>query len=397
MDHHDSQLDATTPASGNGHRTQQVKDVGAVTRPQLIVVTLLTVLALAAGVAIPATAVNLSYSAEDVGGVIMPPGMVMSRDTPAAAMREMAAVDPDQVVYEAPIGAHGDITLRPRLENGTKVFNLEAAVIEWRILSDESVEAYAFNHQVPGPRIRVTEGDRVRINVTNNLPEETSVHWHGLILPNDMDGAADVTQDPIAPGDTFTYEFTAAAAGTYFYHSHKEPDRQQGLGLYGALIIDPRDPSRDAAYDYDQEVVIQLQEWLERDGYTYPAMMMEGALPNFFTINGRAYPETQRISMRVGERLRVRFIGTHNNFIHPMHIHGGPFEIVETDGYPVPRAARLIKDTVNVGPGERYDVIWEARRPGKWLLHCHIPHHTTNDNTEIEGGGGLMTVIDVTQ
>jgi FtsP/CotA-like multicopper oxidase with cupredoxin domain len=394
MDHHDSHLGAGTPASHNGHHTHEVTDADAVTRPQLIVVALLTVLALAAGVAIPASAVNLSYSAEDVGGVIMPPGMVMSRDTPAAAMREMAAVDPDEVVYEASADAHGDVTLKARLQDGTKVFDLGASVIDWTILPGQSVEAYAFNRQVPGPRIQVTEGDRLRINVTNNLPEETSVHWHGLILPNEMDGAADVTQDPIAPGDTFTYEFTATAPGTYFYHSHHEPDRQQGLGLYGALIVDSR---RDASYDYDREVVIQLQEWLERDGYTYPAMMMEGALPNFFTINGKAYPETQHVPMRVGEKLRVRFIGTHNNFVHPMHIHGGPFEIIETDGYPVPRAARLIKDTINVGPGERYDVIWKARRPGKWLLHCHIPHHTTNDNTEVEGGGGLMTVIDVSR
>ena len=285
MDHHDSHLGAGTPASDNGHHAHEVTEAGAATRPQLNVVTLLTVLALAVGVAIPASAVNLSYSAEDIGGVIMPPGMVMSRDTPPAAMREMAAVDPDEVVYEASADARGDVTLKPRLQDGVKVFDLRASVIDWTILPGESVEAYSFNRQVPGPRIRVTEGDRLRINVTNNLPEETSVHWHGLILPNDMDGAADVTQEPIAPGDTFRYEFTATAPGTYFYHSHHEPDRQQGLGLYGAVIVDP---SRDASYDYDREVVIQLQEWLERDGYTYPAMMMEGAFPNFFTINGKA-------------------------------------------------------------------------------------------------------------
>jgi FtsP/CotA-like multicopper oxidase with cupredoxin domain len=384
---------AITP---DGHTDSGVANIADVTRPQLAVVTLLTVMALAAGVAFPAARINLSYSAEDVGGVIMPPGMVMSRDTPAAAMREMAAVDPDDVTYEAPADARGDSLLPARMVDGIKVFDLETSVIEWSILSEQSVEAYAFNRQVPGPRIRVTQGDRVRINVTNQLPEETSVHWHGLILPNGMDGASDVTQEPIAPGDTFTYEFEAAHAGTYFYHSHHEPDRQQGLGLYGALIVDPRAPSRDEAYDYDKEIVIQLQEWLERDGYTYPAMMMEGALPNFFTLNGKAYPDTDRITLEVGERLRVRFIGSQNNFIHPMHIHGGPFEIVETDGYSVPEGARLLKDTVNVGPGERYDVIWKARRPGTWLLHCHIPHHTTNDNTEIHGGGGLMTVIEVT-
>jgi FtsP/CotA-like multicopper oxidase with cupredoxin domain len=366
-----------------------------VTRPQLAVVGLLTVLALMASVIIPAMFVNLGYSAEEVGGAVMPPGMVMSRDTPAAAMREMSAVDPGEVSYEAPAGARGDRPLEPRIEDGAKTFDLTVSVIEWNILPDQSVEAYAFNRQVPGPRIRVTEGDRVRINVTNELPEATSVHWHGMILPNEMDGASDVTQKPIEPGETFAYEFTATEAGTYFYHSHKEPDRQQGLGMYGALIVDSKNPDRDAAYDYDHEVVIQLQEWLERDGYTYPAMTMEGALPNYFTINGKSYPETEVVRMEVGERLRIRFIGSNNNFVHPMHVHGGPFEIVETDGNVVPEGARLLKDTVNVGPGERYDVVWEAREPGKWLIHCHIPHHTTNDNTEQEGGGGLMALIEV--
>jgi FtsP/CotA-like multicopper oxidase with cupredoxin domain len=367
-----------------------------VTRPQLAVVGLLTVLALVASVVIPAQFVNLTYSAEEVGGAIMPPGMVMSRDTPADAMQEMSAVDPGEVSYSAPADARGDQTLEPRMEYGVKVFDLTASVIEWNILPGQQVEAYALNEQVPGPRLRVTEGERVRINVQNDLPEETSLHWHGLILPNEMDGAADVTQEPIEPGESYVYEFTAGQPGTYFYHSHQEPDRQQGLGLYGALIIDPKDPSVDEAYDYDHEAVVQLQEWLERDGYTYPAMTMEGALPNYFTINGKSYPETETINMEVGERLRVRFIGSNNNFVHPMHIHGGPFEIVETDGNPVQESARVLKDTVNVGPGERYDVVWEAREPGKWLLHCHIPHHTTNDNTEQEGGGGLMMVINVT-
>ena len=137
------------------------------------------------------------------------------------------------------------------------------------------------------------------------------------------------------------------------------------------------------------------QEWLEREGLTYPAMLMEGAMPNFFTINGKAYPDTETLHMRVGERVRVRFIGSNNNFIHPMHIHGGPFTVVQIDGNIVPEAARQDLDTVNIGPGQRYDVIWEARRPGRWLLHCHIPHHTTNDNIEIDGAGGLTMILDV--
>lgn len=381
----------------DGHAGMHHEMKPNVTRPQLAVVTILTVLALVASVVIPAQFVNLNLSAEDVGGAIMPPGMVMTRDTPGEAMREMAAVDPGEVGYEAPADARGDQPLEPRIEDGVKVFDLNVSVIEWNILPGERVMAYAFNEQVPGPRIRVTEGDQVRINVTNDLPEETSVHWHGLILPNEMDGAADVTQEPIGPGESYAYEFTAGQQGTYFYHSHHAPDRQQGLGMYGALIVDPADESVDAAYDYDHEAVIQLQEWLEREGYTYPAMTMEGALPNFFTINGKSYPETETINMKAGEKLRLRFIGSHNNFVHPMHVHGGPFRIVQTDGNLVPEGAQIEKDTVNVGPGERYDVIWEAREPGKWLLHCHIPHHTTNDNLEEEGGGGLMMVINVTE
>lgn len=229
----------------------------------------------------------------------------------------------------------------------------------------------------------------MRMIVTNRLPDPTTIHWHGLTLPNGMDEAADVTQAPIAPGASFTYEFTIAQAGSYFYHSHTAPDRQQGLGLYGALIVDPKGPTNQPAAD--KEAVIQLQEWMVKSGYTFPAMPMEGAMPNFFTINGQAYPSTERITVRVGERLRVRFIGTNSGFI------GGPFTIVATDGNPVPPSAQIQKDTVNVGPGERYDVIWTARQPGKWLIHCHINHHTTNDNVEVDGGGGLTTIIEVTQ
>ena len=306
----------------------------------------------------------------------------------------MAAVNPRAVAYTAPAEAHGDQLLELRIENGVKVFELDTSVIKWNILPYEQVMAYTFNRQVPGPRIRLTEGDRVRINVKNNLPESTTVHWHGLILPNTMDGPAEITQAPIEPGQSYTYEFTTQQQGTYFYHTHDHVDRQQALGLYGALIIDPQTPVASTPA-YDMEYTIQLQEWLEREGYTYPAMLMEGALPNFFTLNGKAYPATDTINMKVGQRVRLRFVGSNNNFVHPMHVHGGPFTIVETDGNPVAATAQIQKDTVNVGPGERYDVIWEAREPGKWLLHCHIPHHTTNDNVEEQGGGGLMMVIDV--
>jgi FtsP/CotA-like multicopper oxidase with cupredoxin domain len=353
-----------------------------------------SLLALILGMTAPANWVNLRLGAKDVGGLIMPPGMVMPRDTPAEKMHEMAAVDPRLVSYEAGIDETGDKTLEPRIENGVKVFDLGVSVIRWHILPHVTVDAFAYNRQIPGPRLRVTQGDRVRIVVRSELPETTTVHWHGLILENKMDGPAFITQEPIPSGGSYTYEFTAEQAGTFFYHSHDHPDRQQGLGLYGALIIDPRDSTADEP-KADLEYTIQLQEWLLRESLTYPAMLMEGALPNYFTINGRAYPSTDVIHMRVGQRLKLRFIGSSNNFIHPMHVHGGPFTVVARDGVTLGPAGRYEADTVNVGPGQRYDVIWPARRPGKWLVHCHIPHHTENDNVEENGGGGLMVIIDV--
>jgi manganese oxidase len=342
---------------------------------------------------VPSFHVNLGLSARDVGGVIMPPGMIMDFNTPAEAMRSMGAVHSRDVTYEAPVEVRGDQPLEPRIENGVKVFDVEASVVRWNILPDQTVEAFAYNRQIPGPRLQVTEGDRVRINFRNALPETTTVHWHGLILPNEMDGA-DITQEPVQPGGTYTYEFTVGQSGTFFYHSHNEPDRQQALGLYGALLIAPRDQAT-APPSADYDIVVQLQEWLKRKWLTYPAMLMEGGLPNFFTINGKSYPATERVRMRVGETLKVRFIGSSNNFIHPMHIHGGPFEVVAVDGETLQPSARFLADTVNVGPGQRFDVIWTARRPGKWLLHCHIPHHTENNNVEVEGAGGLTMIIEV--
>jgi FtsP/CotA-like multicopper oxidase with cupredoxin domain len=364
-----------------------------VTRPQLVTVTLFTLLMLAAGMTLPAAFVNLRLSAHDVRGAIMPPGMIMTPETPAAAMLDMAAVDPRDVTASYGLDQQGARPLAPRVEDGVKVFDLETSVIRWQILPAVSVDAYAFNGQVPGPTLRFRKGDRIRINVTNRLPDSTTVHWHGLILPNVMDGVANVTQKPIERGNLYRYEFTAVQAGSFFYHSHDHVDRQQSLGLYGAMIIDPSQPADEIVADH--EYTIQLQEWLIREGLTYPAMPMDGAAPNYFTINGRAFPSTDMIKMKVGETLKVRFIGSNNGFIHPMHIHGGPFVVVARDGETLAPAERFKADTVNVGPGQRYDVIWTALKPGKWMIHCHISHHTTNNNTEQDGGGGLMMHIEV--
>ena len=410
MDHGASSGGKSSPGSAGGSKDSPMNPGGApggmkdmeakhnggasaVTRSQLAAVGAVSVLSLAIGMTAPANWLNLRLSGLEVGGAIMAPGMIMDRDTPAEAMRDMSALDPRQVTARYGLKVQGARYLAPYVQHGVKVFTLTTSVIRWTILPGVTVDAYAFNGQVPGPTIRFNEGDHVRIDVMNHLPETTSVHWHGLILPNIMDGPAMITQAPIANGQIYRYEFTAVQSGTYLYHSHDHIDRQQALGLYGALIIDPATPDPSLAADH--EYTLQIQEWLKREGLTYPAMPMDGGQPNFFTFNGKAFPATDTIRMKIGETLKVRMVGSNNGFIHPIHIHGGPFEVVARDGQTLPAAARFMADTINVGPGQRYDVIWKALKPGKWLIHCHIGHHTTNNNVETRGGGGLMMLIDV--
>lgn len=276
------------------------------------------------------------------------------------------------------------------LEDGVKVFELTARPVLWNILDDVTVTAWTYNGTVPGPLIRVTEGDQVRVVFTNELPEATTVHFHGNTLINVMDGVPNVTQNPIEPGETFTYEFTAGPSGTFWYHSHLDTDIQIGLGLYAPLIIDPVEPATPAP---DVDVTLMLSEWRVVDGQTFPAMPMAGAEPNYFTINGRSFPLTEPINVQVGQRVRIRFINA-GQFVHPMHTHGTSFQIVATDGHPVPDIAQLTKDTVAVSPGERYDIEFVATEPGVWAVHCHVLHHVTNDGAE---PGGLTVVVNVTE
>ena len=276
------------------------------------------------------------------------------------------------------------------LDGDTKVFTLTAEVVEWPITEGVTMTAYTYNGMVPGPLLRVTEGDKVRVVLQNQLPEATSIHWHGIMVPNSMDGVAGVTQDAVQPGETFIYEFVAKPAGSYMYHSHMEGDKQVGLGLYAPFLIDPAQPESSVP---DVDVIMMLSEARVVDGQTYAAMPMAGAEPNYFLINGKAFPATETIPVKQGDRVRIRFMGI-GQFVHPMHLHGMPFKIVATDGHPVPEVAQLTKDTVAVAPGERYDVEFIATEPGQWMLHCHILHHTTNDGVE---PGGLMMVFNVTE
>jgi len=310
----------------------------------------------------------------------------------AGAMAGHMAPAPTEGVPDATASRGGEV-LAPRIEDGVRVYELVTKPVRWEILPGVRVTAWTYNGTVPGPELRMPYGARVRVRVKNELPEPTTVHWHGLAVPNAMDGVPGVTQEPIEPGETFTYEFTATPAGrdsqggTFFYHSHFDEDRQVGLGLAGALVIDP--PVRER---HDIERTILISEWNfdASTGETRPAMDMEGLLPNYFTLNGKSFPETEAISVRRDDRVLLRLVGA-GQFTHPMHLHGTDFRVIAKDGHPM--AAPPAADVVQVASGERYDIEFTATEAGKWVFHCHIGHHLTNDG---ESPGGLLLVVNVT-
>jgi FtsP/CotA-like multicopper oxidase with cupredoxin domain len=272
---------------------------------------------------------------------------------------------------QVPSATHGSQPLEPKLVDGFKTFELTAQAVQWEVTPGEFVEAYAYNGMVPGPLLRVTEGDKVRIVLKNELPEPTVIHLHGPYLPNPMDGVPDVTQPVVQPGETFTYELEMHPAGTFMYHTHHNSMIQESKGLYGILQVDPKgfEPT------YDREYFQVVSE-----------------LGGFFVINGKVFPSTDPLEAKVGDRVRIHLINL-GQMSHPMHSHGFATRIVATDGHPV-EGAPLLKDTVNVSPGERYDLEFVADRPGAWVYHCHILGHVQTKGVE---PGGMISVIKVTE
>lgn len=278
-----------------------------------------------------------------------------------------------QASHAAPVATatRGNQPLEPRLADGVKVFDITAKVVQWEVAPGELVEAYAYNGTVPGPLLRVTEGDRLRLVFKNELPEPTVVHFHGPILPNSQDGVPDVTQPVIQPGETYEYEFTVRPSGTFMYHTHFNSAIQESKGLYGVLQVDPKG----FVPTYDREY-----------------FQITSEMGGFFVINGKAFPSTEPIEAKLGERVRIRLINL-GQMAHPFHSHGFATRIVATDGYPV-EGPTLIKDTVNIGPGERYDLEFVADNPGTWVYHCHILSHVQNKGVE---PGGMISLIKVTE
>jgi hypothetical protein len=266
-----------------------------------------------------------------------------------------------------------DVSSLPwRWEDGRKTFHLIAEPVVREFAPGLRVSCWGYNGETPGPTIEAVEGDHLRIYVENRLPEPTSVHWHGVLLPNGMDGVAGLNQRRIEPGETFKYEFQVRQHGTSMYHPHFDEMVQQSMGMMGFLIFHPRQPRR----RIDRDFAIFLNEWFIKPGTSIPdpTMMLDF---NVFTFNGRVFPGTAPLVVRHGDRVRIR-IANISMDSHPIHLHGHHFRWTGTDAGPLPETAWTPETSINVPPGTTRDVELVADNPGDWALHCHKVHHTMN-------------------
>ena len=295
---------------------------------------------------------------------------------PPAPVDPRAASDMMDAMHEAGIKAFpaktagkGNQLLAPKLVDNVKVFELTAREIKWETAPGQLVRAMAYNEQVPGPQIRVREGDRVRVVLKNELTQSTAIHFHGLELPNDVDGVPYITQPPVKPGETYTYDFTIPEgnSGSHMYHSHHNSTMQVGLGLLGAFIVEPRRPRKIEKVDRD-----------------YVMILNDGA--HGYTFNGKGFPATEPLTAKVGERIRIRYMNE-GMMIHPMHLHGMHMTVIDKDGWAQPSPWKC--DTLNVAPGERWDVIVMCDKPGTWAFHCHILPHAESEH----GMFGMVTAL----
>ncbi len=263
-------------------------------------------------------------------------------------------------------------TLPYRLNNGVKEFHLIAEEVEHEFAPGMTIKAWGYNGSTPGPTLEAVEGDQVRIYVTNKLPEHTSVHWHGILLPWGMDGISGLTQPPIKPGETFMYEFPLQQHGTHMYHPHADEMVQMALGMMGMFIIHPKTPTQPAV---DRDYAILLHNWAVHPG-TYrpdPSVMTEFDL---WTMNSRVFPFIDAMVAQTGERVRIR-VGNLSMWNHPIHLHGVQFDVTGSDGGRWSENQWRKEVTEIVGVGQTRDLEFTAV-PGDWAFHCHMSHHTMN-------------------
>ncbi len=264
-------------------------------------------------------------------------------------------------------------TLPWRMKDGVKEFHLVAEPVVREFAPGMQVNLWGYNGQSPGPTIEVVEGDRVRIFVTNKLPEHTSVHWHGQLLPCGMDGVTGLTQPGIHPGKTFVYEFVARHAGTFMYHPHADEMQQMAMGMMGFWVTHRKNPRQHAV---DRDYVMLLSSYdIEPGSYTPRTNTMLDF--NLWTINSRVFPGLDPMVARLGDKVRIR-VGNLTMTNHPIHLHGHRFEVAGTDGGWVPKSARWPEVTTDVAVGQMRAIEFVADAPGDWAFHCHKSHHTMN-------------------
>jgi len=264
-------------------------------------------------------------------------------------------------------------TLPWRMNNGVKEFHLVAEPVQREIAPGMVANLWGYNGQSPGPTIEVVEGDRVRMFVTNRLPEHTTMHWHGQRLPNGMDGIGGLTQPQIPAGKTYVYEFEAKRPGTFMYHPHADEMLQMAMGMMGFWVTHPKNP---AQYKVDRDFVFLLNAYDIEPGAATPRVntMLDF---NLWTWNSRAFPGIDPLVCRQGDRVRIR-IGNLTMTNHPIHLHGHEFEVTGTDGGWVPKAARWPEVSADVAVGQMRAIEFDATEPGDWAFHCHKAHHTMN-------------------
>jgi FtsP/CotA-like multicopper oxidase with cupredoxin domain len=311
---------------------------------------------------------------------------------PAPSARTQVPQAPSDGSYRPVVTLNGS-SLPWRMNGGVKEFRLVAQPVKREFAPGMVVNAWGYNGSTPGPTIEGVEGDRVRIFVTNELPEWTTVHWHGMLVPNGMDGVGGITQPHIPPGKTGVYEFTLEESGTYMYHPHADETVQMAMGLMGFVIVHPKDPNERRV---DRDFAIMLHSWDVKPGTATPqtATMLDF---NMWTFNSRVWPGTDPLVIRQGERVRVRF-GNLSMTSHPIHLHGYHMIQTATDGGWIADSARWPMNSVNVPVGTTAAVEWVADRPGDWAFHCHKSHHAMNAMAHdipnlmgVDQSGGLAT------
>lgn len=287
----------------------------------------------------------------------------------------MAPLQPATGRLYNPVVTLNGWTLPWRMNQGVKEFHLVAEPVVREMAPGFKAHLWGYNGQSPGPTIEVVEGDRVRVFVTNRLPEHTAVHWHGQRLPNGMDGVTGLTQPAIAPGKTFVYEFVARRPGTFMYHPHADEMVQMAMGMMGFWVTHPKAPTP-LIERVDRDFCFLLSSYdIEPGSYTPKIATMTDF--NLWTFNSRIFPGIDSLNVRRGDRVRIR-IGNLSMTNHPIHLHGHEFSVTGTDGGPVPKAARWPEVTVDVAVGQMRQIEFIADAEGDWALHCHKSHHTMN-------------------